>query len=412
MTAPRLPCALHPPRHQHGAALMVMLVILVIGAVTIFVSALNSSAIPIARDKVTADALAKAKEALIGYAASDATRPGELPCPDVNDDGMLTMGTDYIGNNCVSPIGRLPWKTLGLPELRDGAGEHLWYTVSKIFWANGSAPINSDTQGNLAVTGTTTASNVIAIIFAPGPPVNGQSRSPTNQVACTTNGLTVFESWCATNYLEGTNPAPSPQATPNLNYLSANTSSTFNDQMILITPGNLLPIVEKRVAKEVQGFLSNYRAVNSGVYPYPAKFNSCTFNLVNSINNSNCDSDITVCRGRLPLHTDTSVNNYDWAATLPAWFYNNGWFNDIYYSAGTNRLDSSSPPAGCSSNLTISGTSTPALLFMPGTPLNGQVRPSNNPSDYLEDAENSNMDDTYVQPGSSATSNDSLYSLP
>ena len=46
---------------QHGAALMVMLVILIVGAVAILVSVLSSSSLHIARDKTTADALAQAK---------------------------------------------------------------------------------------------------------------------------------------------------------------------------------------------------------------------------------------------------------------------------------------------------------------------------------------------------------------
>ena len=408
MSAKRTAILNHAHGKQRGAALLIMLVILVVGAAAVLINSLTSSTVKIARQETTAAALAQAKDALIGYAASDATRPGELPCPDVNDDGKLTMNVDYIGSNCVSPIGRLPWKTLGLPELRDGAGEHLWYTVSKTFWANGSVPINSDTQGNLTVSGTTAASNVIAIVFAPGNALSGQSRSSTNQVACATNGLTVAESWCATNYLEGTNPAPNPQVTPNLNYQSANTSSTFNDRLMIISTRDLIPPVEKRVAKEVQGFLASYRAANGGVYPYPATFTNCTFNSANPIN-SNCDSSQTQCRGRLPLHSDV-LSYPDWANTLPAWFVNNGWFNVIYYSAGTNRLNPS--PVGCNPNLTVSGAPTPALFFMPGSPLGNITRPSNNLPDYLEDAENQNMDDTYVQPGSTAISNDSLYILP
>ena len=32
--------------------------------------------------------------------------------------------------------GRLPWKTLAIPDLRDGAGERLWYAVSVRFKRN------------------------------------------------------------------------------------------------------------------------------------------------------------------------------------------------------------------------------------------------------------------------------------
>jgi hypothetical protein len=42
---------------------------------------------------------------------------GSLPCPEVNDDGKLTLGVDFTsGGACTQYIGRLPWKTLELPE--------------------------------------------------------------------------------------------------------------------------------------------------------------------------------------------------------------------------------------------------------------------------------------------------------
>jgi len=256
---------------QHGAALMVMLVILVVGAAAILVGTLSSSSLQIERNKTTADALAKARNALIGYAVSDGNRPGELPCPDVNDDGMITLA-DYSGSNCASPIGRLPWKTLGLTELRDGNGEHLWYAVSKAFWANGSSAINSDTLGNLTVSGTTTVSNVIAIVFAPGAALSSptQSRSTTQTAACSTTGTTVANSLCASNYLEGSNANLSTAATPNTAFQTAAASSTFNDQMIYITHDALLQPVETRIAREAKKCLDDYAASSSNRYPWAA----------------------------------------------------------------------------------------------------------------------------------------------
>ncbi len=270
---------------QHGAALMVMLVILVIGVAAILVSALSSSSLQIERDRTTADALAKAKAALIGYAASDSNFPGELPCPDVNDDGQLTMGVDYSGSSCVSPIGRLPWKTLGIPELRDGAGEHLWYAVSKPFWAMGSPNINSDTVGNLIVTDATsgtTVNNLIAIVFAPGNALSTQSRSSTQTANCTTTGDTAgttSENNCATNYLEGTNPAATwniftaPSAGINTGDPTTTASSTFNDQLIYITHGQLFQPVETRIAREAKKCLDDYAADATNTnhrYPWAA----------------------------------------------------------------------------------------------------------------------------------------------
>ena len=259
---------------QRGAALMVMLVILVVGAAAIVVGMLSSSALQIERDKTTADALAKARDALIAYAVSDANRPGGLPCPDVNDDGMLTMNVDYIGSNCTSLIGRIPWKTLGLPELRDGNGEHLWYAVSNAFWANGSSAINSDTQGNLTVSGTTPASGVIAIVFAPGAALSGQNRSTTQSAACTTTGVgTVINSLCPANYLEGSNAI----STTNTAFQTAAASSGFNDQMIYITHDALFQPVESRIAREAKNCLDAYATSSSGRYPWAASDNDLTY---------------------------------------------------------------------------------------------------------------------------------------
>ena len=252
---------------------MVMLVILVLGAITIFVSTLSSSARQTDRDKVTADALAKAKEALIGRAVSDLTSPGSLPCPDNTDSGSAGSPVGQPGNNCPSYIGRLPWKTLGLPDLRDGAGERLWYVLSPNFRDYvTSVPINSDNQGSFTVTGSVPASNVIAIVFAPGSVLSSQnqSRSSGNTIGCTTDGNTETENLCAKNYLEGSNANLSTQASPNLSYQSAASSSTFNDQEIIITHDQLFASVEMRIAREVKKCLDDYALVDGNKYPWAA----------------------------------------------------------------------------------------------------------------------------------------------
>lgn len=140
-------------KFQQGAALLLMVAILVVGAAAVLVGSLNAPAINIARQQQTSAALAQAKDALIAYAVTDTNRPGEIPCPDVNGDGFSLPTDEYSGKNCVRLLGRLPWKTLRLPDLRDGSGEPLWYAVSDSFHANGSTPINSDTVGTLSVSG-------------------------------------------------------------------------------------------------------------------------------------------------------------------------------------------------------------------------------------------------------------------
>ena len=88
------------------------------------------------RERATERALAQAREALLAYAAdrpiTTEVGPGYLPCPDLDDDGWAesTCGSlsGHLGQ--ADRLGRLPWKTLGLPDLRDGHGERLWYAVS------------------------------------------------------------------------------------------------------------------------------------------------------------------------------------------------------------------------------------------------------------------------------------------
>src|ERR1700675_860066 len=112
---------------QKGFALMLLLLLVGAGVGAALFSFLSSSRLGLERDQKTTAALAQAKDALIGRAASDNNRPGSLPCPDTNNDGSAEL---FVGNNCPSYIGRLPWRTLGLPDLRDSSGERLWYALS------------------------------------------------------------------------------------------------------------------------------------------------------------------------------------------------------------------------------------------------------------------------------------------
>ena len=260
---------------QRGAVLMVMLVLLVVSVAAILVNSLTTTSLKNARQAQTAAALAQAKAALIDRAVADLTSPGSLPCPDaltnipgnIPGDGIADL---FSGNQCPSYIGKLPWKTLGLPDLLDGSGEELWYALSPNFRDFASvAPINSDTQGTLNVTGTAPANNVIAIVFSAGSPLSGQNRSST-PVACVTTGTSISANLCGTNYLEGSNASLSTAASLNSAYQTAASSSAFNDQMIYITHDALFPPVERRIAREAKACLDNYAAVSTNKYPWAA----------------------------------------------------------------------------------------------------------------------------------------------
>jgi len=275
-------------RHrQRGAALLVMLVIVVMGASAALVGSLSITTLKNARQEKTATALAQAKEALIGYAASDTNRPGELPCPDINNDGIITItgvNADYSGSNCISLIGRLPWKTLGLPDLRDASGERLWYAVSDPFHANSTVKLNSDTAGTLTVSGNITASNIIAIVFAPGQPLPANNRSAAN----INNHSYSLESVV-------TAPTSFSLLTPND---QPGGNHTYNDQIITLSTTQLLPLVEKRIAREVKKCLDDYAANNNYKYPWAVSASAST---VTSPLFSDKGGYSTTLFGRLPI---------------------------------------------------------------------------------------------------------------
>jgi|ERR1039458_3938882 type II secretory pathway pseudopilin PulG len=138
---------------QHGAVLMIMLVIMIVGIAAILVNSLSSATVGNARQKNTAATLAQAKDALIGYAITYGdTHSGQvhgyLPCPDNaggNPEGSAEPSC--LGQD-VSVIGRLPWATLDLSTLRDGDGECLWYAVSGTYKNNPKTGLmNWDTNG-------------------------------------------------------------------------------------------------------------------------------------------------------------------------------------------------------------------------------------------------------------------------
>lgn len=389
----RRPARHATPNRQRGVALMVMLVVMIMGIAAVLIGSLTVTALKNEQQKKTSEALAQAKDALIGYAVSDSNRPGELPCPDVNGDGKLTMNVDYIGGNCVSLIGRIPWITLGLPELLDGDANRLWYALSGPFHANGSSIINSNTKGTLAVyraDGATTLTeagySAVAVIFSPGSPFGSQSRS------------TTAEQNNASNYLDSANGKNN--AASSGPFIAGIKSDSFNDQLLFITTKDLMPLVEQRVASEVKRSLAGYYSAK-GYYPWADSINQW----------ADYDSNLGLNRGWLP--NNALPDNWAPPFRPPQWFFDNQWYKLIYYSVAENYADSHVSCYSCDhGTLHVNGTSgVHALFFMPGT-FAGNRSDSSPLSDYLEDAENKDdNDDDYITPTSQAGDRDRLYLL-
>lgn len=203
------PCRAHsqrstPLQHQRGAVLLIMLIILIAGASAMLLRSLNSSTMRLERDKVTADALTQAKQVLIGYAITYGDRnpnnvSGYLPLPDLGSsrNNIMTPGEGYAAGNFsgnsknLTVIGRLPWRKLGLPPIRDSEGECLWYAVSGSFQDIQKANVlnwdsvghfdayssNGTAAGTLSTTGANQAQRPVAIIFAAGGVLDGQNRN-------------------------------------------------------------------------------------------------------------------------------------------------------------------------------------------------------------------------------------------
>lgn len=365
------------PEHsapQRGAALIVLLALVAIVGVALVLQVGYAAADRTDRDKKTALALGQARDALVARAAMDANRPGSLPCPDINNDGIA----DGVAGNCTAYVGRLPWSTLKLPDLRDGSGERLWYALSTNFRDNPTGgPINSDTSGTLTVTGSAPANGVIAIVFAPGDPVGTQVRDSANE-----NNIA--------NYLEGEN------ANGDTTYSNAPVSDTFNDRLLVITPNDLMPAVERRVAREAKVCLDAFskQAGANNRYPWAAPVtdviafadaSGTTFGRIPiSLTNTRTDlSDPTLIWPNLVNVATPCFQTGSW------WDY---WRELLFYQVSNAYEPGLGPPGACPANcLTVNGVgSVVALVIVAGRTISASPDQSTRPSlkslaaNYLE----------------------------
>ena len=225
---------------QHGQIIILTVLILALGTGFLVYSMAQFHSIDYPNNAKTDAALALARDALLGRALSDANHPGSLPCPDVDDDGKLTLGVDFTaGGACTQYIGRLPWKTLELPELRDGDGEHLWYALSPVFSDTTTNAINTDSIGSItAYSGSNTSvvsSRAVAVVFSPGAPIGTQARSPTQTAACPMTGTTIAQSLCPNNYLDLETVSGINNANATGPYITVPANATFNDRLLVVS---------------------------------------------------------------------------------------------------------------------------------------------------------------------------------
>jgi len=305
-------------RAQRGIALLGLLAVIVLVFAYVITSRLNAASQFVASDREhNSRVLARAKLALIGYMAQQASQagennPGRLPCPEaVNAIGIASA--EGIAAPLVSPstpncatLGRLPWRTIGVEKLVDAASEPLWYAVSPgwrlvnsstLLTINpdsvGTMRTNPDSNGAMQITGVLNP-EVIAVIIAPGSPMNVQASTgcAARQQARGVPGPSMNPA----DYVECFN-----SATPL--FATKGPPGSFNDQVVTVTTADLMPALEAAIQERMQREIAP--AVRSGafelntsstrrwvstailstspppVYPYPVPFTAPTTSVTN-----------------------------------------------------------------------------------------------------------------------------------
>jgi hypothetical protein len=399
----------HPSQFkQRGVVLILLILTLVIGATAVGFGISKSNRSDIEKEKTTAAALAQAKAALIGFATSvdlnstpSLVRPGDLPCPDTDDDGIANAPCGNLADTTGQEkrIGRLPWKTLGLPDLRDGDGERLWYAVStklknstRLACTAAGQPdcVNSDSlgtitirdpSGNISLDGTSTlpgASGAFAAIFSPGPAL--RRLDGIQQIRTCLGGSGCNAGIC----IDTTTPKCDPKqyldtsgAEDNANFIDGAANGfingivrddggniVVNDRLIAITNRDLMPLLEQRVAKEIVNCLRLYATENGGRYPWASpiadypntddKENTTFGRLARSLAKTKSNSE----SGGVPTMSDV------WPATCVhlrgSWW--DHWREQVFYAVGDTYKPAVGPPVGC-------GGAGTCLIVNPPSPM-------------------------------------------
>ena len=391
-----------PLNRQSGVAVMVLLLVLLLAGISWFLGSLNSNArtIQLERSKITHRAMAQVKDALIGFAAANRER-GYLPCPaNPSMAGTANEGEAMLScNSDALRIGRVPWRSLGIDDLKDGSGESLWYAVSANFSMD-ALTINSDVSvPTLSVNG---ATQYVAIIFSPGSALGPQRRGATVSPCATISGL-LREDYCAANYLD-TDPATGISNSDADTTFTQIRSDTFNDALLTISHDQFFSTVEKRVLQQVRACLLRYANASSNkTFPWAHKLDP-TSAVDPGDKSFSYPDDVGVRIGRVP---DSLVNSgFSWggsdcplssscpvSGSCPP---NKNWLKDwreLVFYAVSSEYAPGGAGSGTAGSLTVNITSSVrAVIFLSGPPFSGpplsQTRSGlpykNSPSNYLE----------------------------
>lgn len=409
-------------RAQQGAALLIMMLILILGVSAWLVRGLDARATATAKQQQATAALAAAKEALLGYmVTTEAAFPGShglLPCPDIDASGSFAEGQAH-DSACLaryrSVIGRFPWKTVGLAPARGSVGECLWYAVSGNWKAATLATaelLNPDTNGQFRVlasdgrlvAGETPAARAVAVIIAPGAPLAGQARASAGSGVEQCGGNYVAARYLDRDVATGTdnaNLAAAPDAIDD--FITAEPGrEDLNDQLVFVTRAEIEERLMRRadiqarlgaLTEAVAKCIANYGRTNPGGaadrrLPWPAPMALTQYRSDAAYD----DASIGWLSGRVPDRVNDSsartgnalarvLGNCN-AAAVPEWtpamlaLWRN-WKDHLFYVVAGSFQPDAAPHSSCGSCLSVNGAgSHAALVIFAGQRLAalGQVR--------------------------------------
>ena len=305
---------------QRGVAALLLAAVLVGSVAWLTIGALaNSGRSTAQRETRTGITLQSAKQSLLAYVAKQAATdntPGRLPCPeslgqpDTVYEGIAAPVIGPPSFPTCSPVGRLPWKTLGIDQLRDGWGEPLWYAAATGTWAlvnsGTSLTINPGLANPLTYDGAANA--VVAVIIAPGIAINTLNMT-SPPAGCTQVGQQANRyavPYVVANFLECGNEAG--------NYLTIAPTDWGNDRSISITAAEVMSAIAGAVAdrlqRQVAPALADWRA-NEANTNWGEQFIAYASTFSNPASNAMCGT-YNVREGLMPVARAASSTCTNW----------------------------------------------------------------------------------------------------
>ena len=371
---------------QRGVVLIVFVFLIALAATAYLMHTFSPIQLKNNQDSVTLQALAEAKQALLAYAIDDITaasrtppllrcidknpdgiidssdvpyepkncncsdncpRPGDLPCVDKLNNGEAATGCSSQSDR----LGRLPWKTLGVGDLRDGTGERLWYAVSDKYKNNPHLELNSKTVGGISlrnvegelINDATAEDGVVAVIIAAQAPltrheING-SKTVQNRSVANLNAPIHY-----LDIAENEDNSIFQELTQN-GFISGAYKVMLNNHPAIISNDIVMPIYQSEIAslsktivlEEVTKALKN----DVNVLPAPTAKNDSTCVGSASIDISSCNADTTSTDGYIPVGQGDDSDFMGWqikninsilrGEADNNWFQQNGWRSLVIY---------------------------------------------------------------------------------